>query len=119
MRIRNLLGITLLALAFNACLYNNEEVLTGSCDTSAVKYSTEVAVIMDENCNGCHSTDQHQGGVVLDNYAKTVSYVKNGRLMGSILHKYGYDAMPKGASKLDNCSISKLKAWIDAGYPNN
>lgn len=116
-----LVVFTVLLLVFSSCLYKNEEDITGivSCDTSAVKYSTDIVRIMDENCNGCHSTDQHQGKVILDTYAQTVVYVKNGKLMGSILHKSGYDAMPKNAAKLDNCSIATLNAWIKAGYPNN
>lgn len=116
-----LVGFILITFVFSSCLYENEEEIKGVtvCDTSVVKYSIDIVRIMDESCNGCHSTDQRQGGVVLDNYNSTVKYVKNGGLLGSVLHKAGYSAMPKGSSKLDACSLALIDAWIKAGYPNN
>ena len=114
-------GIVLIVVSLSSCYYNNEEDLTGviACDISAVKYSTDVAKIMDDYCNACHSTDQKQGKVILDSYSQVATYVKNGKLMGSIQHKFGYSAMPKNAGRMNNCSIATIKAWIDKGYPND
>ena len=38
---------------------------------------------------------------------------------GSIKHDSGYKAMPQNATKLDDCRISKVEAWITAGALNN
>jgi cytochrome c553 len=39
--------------------------------------------------------------------------------MGCIEQQPGFDAMPKGASKLSDCDIARIRAWVAAGQPNN
>lgn len=40
-------------------------------------------------------------------------------LVGNIRHDAGFPAMPQGGAKLDDCKIALIKAWVDAGAPNN
>ena len=58
-------------------------------------------------------------GVILDTYNGVKTQDLNGRLMGSMNHNNNYAAMPKGAGKLDNCTLTKIQQWINSGTPNN
>ncbi|MFN5630253.1 MAG: hypothetical protein ACK48W_13315 [Bacteroidota bacterium] len=111
----------LVALSFSSCYYDNEEELYPSvitCDTITVTYSNSVAPILTSSCNGCHSSASPSGGVILDSYSQASVYALNGKLYGVVSHTSG-SPMPKGGSKIDNCSIAKIKKWAAAGAPNN
>jgi hypothetical protein len=43
----------------------------------------------------------------------------NGQLYGTINHESGYSPMPQGEAKMDDCSIAKIKKWVDAGSADN
>lgn len=112
----------LLMIALQSCYYDNEEELypgSTGCDTSNVSYSADVAGIMEINCNGCHGSGFHQGGVITDNYNDLKTIAENGRLWGAINHEDGYKPMPENSPKLPDCELSKIRSWIDAGYPQN
>lgn len=89
------------------------------CDTLNVSFSTHVFPIMQNNCTGCHSGNQPQGGVLLSSYATIAASAASGKLLGSVMHNPGYIPMPLGAPKLDNCKITQIKKWIENGSPNN
>lgn len=106
----------------SGCYYDSEEYLYGmiSCDTlSEVSYSLNIAPLMDEYCNVCHATGSALGGVILDNYESVMSEAISGNLYGAISHGEGFTAMPKNSTKLDDCTISKVKQWIDNGTLDN
>lgn len=114
----------LLLSSLGGCYYDKEEILypAGSCDTATVTYGATVSGIINTNCNVCHSTasaNANGGGIQLDSYTKLKVYVDNGRLMGSINHAGGFSPMPKNATKLNGCDISKIQAWVNKGAPNN
>ena len=93
----------------------------GLCDTSNIKYSTTVSVIISNNCNGCHGTTavQNGGGVVLSDYPNLATQIANGNLMGDINFVSGHNAMPKGGNQLSSCDRNKIQQWINRNYPNN
>lgn len=106
------------------CYYDNEAYLYpdgGGCDTTGTAYAATILPIMDTYCNSgsCHSSSANSGDVTLDNYASTVAWVENGKLLKSIQHASGASAMPKNSSKLSACNITKVAHWIEIGYPNN
>lgn len=122
--------IMILLVAFLAiiagCYYDNEERLypevASGCDLSAVTYSANVKPILQASCYSCHSNSNalhNGGGVALENFADVVSLANNGKLMGTIRHGPGYQAMPNGGGKLTDCEINQLQTWIDNGKPNN
>lgn len=117
------LFITLLALAsFPGCYYDNETFLYGkgsACDTSDVRYGQQVRGILGSNCVACHNLNQANGMVRLDDYTNVKARVADGSLLGSIKHEAGFVAMPPSGSKLSNCDIAILQAWINRGAPNN
>ena len=109
--------------AFTACYYDKEEELYGlggPCDASNVTYGVTITQILQQyGCLGCHSGVSASGGVRLDSHSGVNTQVNNGNLFGSINHNPGYSAMPKGGNKMLSCDINKIKAWIDAGSPDN
>ena len=91
-----------------------------TCDTSNVTYSNTVNAIITTKCAtaGCHA-DIYTTGIDLSTYAGVASIAASGKLMASITHSGSASAMPKGLPKLDDCSIAKIKKWVDDGAPNN
>lgn len=97
----------------------NNRCESNNCDTLNVSFAVHIQPLIQNNCTGCHSGIQPQGGVRLDSYATIAAAAASGRLLGSVMHSPGYAAMPQGAPKLDNCKITQIKKWIDNGTPNN
>lgn len=124
---KKLITIVLLAL-LAGCYYDNEEELypggNGDCDTTNVTFSGTVLPVIDANCKSCHSGGAPQGNVSLDSYASISAAGKipegqYGSLYGAINHSQGNSPMPKNGTKLQDCTIRQIKAWIDAGTPDN
>lgn len=101
------------------CYYDVEEELYGTgCNAGTVTYSSTIkGLLSGYGCLGCHSGGNANGGVQLDAHATVVTNIN--RVWGAINHHSGYRQMPDGGSKMSPCDISKVKAWIDAGTPNN
>lgn len=89
------------------------------CDTSVYSYSKAVQPVMQTYCTGCHSASLASGGVNLDNYVGIAAVASNGKLYGTIAHISGYKTMPLGSASVPTCQITKIKKWVDSGYPNN
>jgi hypothetical protein len=107
---------------FNSCYYDKEEELygAGGCDTTQVTYSVTINTIINNNaCLTCHSGPSPIGGFSLQGYANVVAKVNDHRLLGALYHASGFAPMPQGMPKLSQCELNKVKAWIDAGAPNN
>ena len=117
---KSLTAILAFAL-FTGCYYDVEEELYGNCNTTNVTYSQTITNIMSNYaCLNCHSTPVSNGATFsLTTYANVKAQVDANRLYGSINHQSGFAPMPQGASKMNQCDINKVKAWIDAGAPNN
>lgn len=116
--------ISILALfLFPGCFKDNEKNLypvAGTCDTTAVTYLNTVAPLLQSNgCTACHSGSAPSGNISLQTYASVRAVAMNGKLFGAINHSPGFSPMPKGGNQMSGCSISKIKAWIDAGSINN
>ncbi|HMG15561.1 MAG TPA: hypothetical protein VK590_08950 [Saprospiraceae bacterium] len=109
-------------MSLSGCYYNNEEELLGTvvCDTSAVKYSTDVSAIISANCLPCHSTTTKEFGITLEGYSNLKANVgPMGRVLGAIKHSSGYFPMPKDAAQLSSCDINKIDKWVSDGALNN
>jgi hypothetical protein len=95
-----------------------DESNTG-CNTDNVSYAGFVAPLLTTYCTGCHSGAAASGGVTLNTYDGARTVAMNGRLHGAISWASGFARMPQGGAQLPQCSIDKIKSWIDAGAPNN
>lgn len=91
----------------------------GECDTDEVSFSAFVKPLLETHCQGCHSGPTPSGGVDLTTHSNIQVYANNGKLHGSIAHQPGFEAMPQGGEQLDDCTIEKIKSWIDTGALDN
>lgn len=121
-----LLPILIIVLSMQACYNDKADKLygvktTSTCDTSNVSYATIIAPIMQQNCttSGCHDAVTQSGGYNFTVHSGLVTAIVNNRLIGCIRHEAGYNAMPNNGGKLADCDISKIVAWVNAGFPNN
>ncbi|MFN0187475.1 MAG: hypothetical protein ACKVQV_02105 [Bacteroidia bacterium] len=117
----SLILVTLLALLFSGCYYDVEEELypTNSvCDTTEVTYASTIAPILNSSCNSCHSGSAPSGNIDLSNYTNVKLYADDGSLYGSMSHDPNWSQMPQGGNKLDDCTLLKVKKWVDNGTPN-
>lgn len=88
------------------------------CDTNTFTFGA-VQTIINNNCGGCHSSANPQGGINLSDYNNIKQQTQSGKLLGSINHLPGNSAMPKGGNKLEACKITIIQKWAAAGYLNN
>lgn len=122
--IRTILIIAITVIT--GCYYDNEEVLYpklyNPCNDTVVTFSGTVNQIL-QPCFACHSNSAvnagEGGGIKLENHADVLTYVKNGKLMGSIRHDDLFIKMPQTGGKLPDCEIAQLQKWIDNGTLNN
>lgn len=104
---------------------DTSSVTIPQCDTTTItiSYVHDIVPIMENSCgsndNNCHLSGNTASGVVLDNYIDLNGTVLDGSLLGTILHESGYSPMPDGGGQLDNCSINKIKSWINHGAVQN
>jgi hypothetical protein len=114
--------VILISIAvLSGCYYDDPDVLDPNrlvCDTSIVTYSGSVSPVLMGNCTSCHSGPNAANGIKLDTRA-SVLLVGNARLLGAINHSAGYSPMPKNGTKLTDCSIAKIRIWLDNGAPPN
>jgi hypothetical protein len=92
------------------------------CDTNNVSYAKHVQPIIQTNCYRCHDANNAVlfGNVhYLDSYDSLKAHIAEGMIIGNIEHAPGFLAMPKGAKKLNDCDIAKIKAWVNQDTLNN
>jgi hypothetical protein len=121
-----LLVITASLVLMQGCYYDSEEYLfpdTGStCDTVNVTYALSVVPILQDNCLSCHNNSVAValgGNVKLQDYADVKLKADDGKLVGVISHAPGFVPMPQGAVKMNVCSISIIRLWVEGGAENN
>ncbi|WP_291727540.1 c-type cytochrome [Bernardetia sp.] len=112
------------SIIFTACEWKSEEeeIIGTDCDTSQVTLSGTVQPILETNCYRCHSAENAPVagvGINLEEYESLKGFADRGSLLGSISHASGFSPMPKGASKLADCDIKKIEAWIEKGATND
>ena len=123
-------SLVCIGIYVTGCYNDNEQALYGNtkstCDTTASTFAAVISPIIVQNCAvpGCHTNSSYQfnGGVNLDGYANIQKYIKsdNGtNFFGTMRQLPGHSPMPLGAAKLPDCTINKLQAWFNRGYPNN
>jgi hypothetical protein len=106
-----------LSLTYSGCYYDSEEGLYyDNCDTTNVSYTKSIAPICAGYCNSCHSTSEHQGDIITDNYGSVKQY--KDRIIAAINHT-GPSNMPKGGGSLSECDLTKFDIWVRKGMPEN
>jgi len=87
------------------------------CETAGISYVGFIQPLVQAKCQGCHSAASAQGGIVLATYDQVKTLGLNGKLYAAVTRTTNW--MPNGGAKLDPCSLDKIKAWVDAGAPQN
>jgi hypothetical protein len=100
----------------SSCYKDNKEDLynTGTnCDTNIISWNKDIQPIVQNSCalSGCHNTTTPSAGYDFTTFSGVKLMVDNNRFYDVI----SSGTMPKGASKLDDCSIEKIKIWIRNG----
>ena len=128
MNMRKHIPVIILALILTGCYYDKEDQLYpapttttpgAGCDTMNVTYTNTIKPIMDASCAmaGCLDAATKSNGWDVSTYSAAKTTATSGRLMGSLRHETKFYPMPKDLPKLDDCTISKIQAWINAGTP--
>ena len=119
--LKYILFAAIIAAGVCSCYYDSEEGLypsiSSTCDTTNVTYTLKIAPVFTANCLSCHSNSTYisnGGGVVKLQYYVDVKANLNQAYSDILIGK-----MPKGGAKLDDCTISLLTIWKNAGAPNN
>jgi hypothetical protein len=111
------------ALIYSGCYYDKAELVypqPAICDTVNMKYSADIVPILAANCYVCHGgTASGSAGRKFDTHALLLTYVNSGELVKAITHTGGVTPMPYNLPKLPECTINKIKAWVNRGAPNN
>jgi len=81
-------------------------------DTLTITYNGYVADVMRQRCTSCHGGSNPSKGLALETYDQVVSSARTGKWYNSMIT----GQMPP-SGKLDDCTLAKLKKWIDDGYP--
>lgn len=128
------LGLAVATLGLlGACSYTQEVPPTVTCASLPVtlSYQTDVLPILKQNCYRCHNAQNYKSLALSAlnmedfNDLKSWSTPANGingesYLIGNVSHSPGFKPMPyDGVGNLDACQIAVLKAWVNAGTPNN
>ncbi len=110
-----LISVGIIIFLFSSCINRNKQDLLSDniCDTTNVKFAATINSVATNYCTSCHGGASPSSGISLEGYNNIANYA-------SACYNAMYNGtMPKGTAKLDDCTIKKFKAWIDAGKPNN
>ena len=129
---KKIIAVSFTLISLCGCYYDNLEELHPNitpCDTSGVvSYTNDINPIMINSCGAtdlaCHKTDAATSGYGLGSYDELFLTIDNsGIFLETIKHDPSISTskwMPKNvSSKIDDCSIQKIEAWINRGRPNN
>ncbi|MEN3041666.1 MAG: hypothetical protein ABDH66_09045 [Bacteroidia bacterium] len=100
---------------FTACKRDKPAPPSGSCpnpDTLQITYNAYVAHVMRQHCTSCHSGSSPSGSVALDSYQSVRLAAERGIWYQVMIN----GSMPPNG-KLDDCTLARLKKWIENGYP--
>jgi len=85
------------------------------CDTTAVSYTGTIKSILDNNCNGCHSSSNP----ILSDYISVKNYLDASKTVFiEAIFYTGLHPMPP-SYQLSDCQKNQTRSWINGGYPNN
>jgi hypothetical protein len=118
----SVLMTVIIMAAIQSCRYDNAEELYPVCnDTATVTYNGTIVPILQANCYRCHGigSSSGSGDIILQDYNVLKTFAADGRFYGNAAHLPGYIPMPYDGGKLSDCDLSKIKKWVDSGYPNN
>lgn len=109
----------LLLAAPSGCYYDNEEERFPdlTCDTVGIRYSVEITQILEDNCYRCHlPSSPSYSGISFETYNQLKTVADNGKLVSRTNDTNA--PMPQ-EGLMSVCNRDKIRAWVNAGAPNN
>jgi len=125
-------SLLIVCVVFVGCYYDKSDMVNPNlallgCDTTNVTYSSTIASILsNSNCLNCHGGSASSGDKLnLDNYATVKASALKGELLPAVRQDVScavcaanYKPMPTSGSKLSDCEVNKIAAWIHQGCKN-
>jgi uncharacterized membrane protein len=109
-----------------SCLNQKEDDLNPKnssntvCDTTGVSYSKNISAILKSNCYTCHSDATADANATLSFESYDMVNADMTEIVRRInLPTSSQSFMPKGGTKLDDCSILQINNWVNKGGQNN
>ncbi|MCX6182985.1 MAG: hypothetical protein NT150_13780 [Bacteroidetes bacterium] len=108
------LALLVVSSVFMVSCSKTSTATTTDCTGVAPTYNADIKAIMTANCtlSGCHNSSA-AGGYNLTTY-EACKNAKD-KIVGSVQHVSGYQAMPQGSGKLDDSTITKIFCWAQNG----
>lgn len=91
---------------------------SSDCDTTNLMYTTNIQNIITTNCVGCHQAPNPSAGIDLSTYSGVAAIAANGMLNGVVTSAANFSPMPP-SGPMNDCNISAITKWVNAGYPEN
>ena len=114
------LAFSVIVIGSTGCYYDVDEELNPElCDTTAMNYQKISAVFQQGTCLSCHSGANADAGLDLSTYAGASQYLNSSSstLIDRITVGNTGAIMPPSGTKLNDCNVSKIRTWINAGFP--
>ncbi len=130
---KKLLPVAAMLVLLGSCYNDKADKLypassaTNTCDTTTIKYSTDIQPIINQYCaiNGCHNTsgDATTGNRDYTIFATVQSEATQSLILNDINGNpgqiRGQNSMPLNLPALSSCDINKITRWVNEGAPNN
>jgi hypothetical protein len=126
--LKNILFFLVTTSLLGSCTYEKAEDLnpvvidttqTTTCDTTSITFNNTIKPLFIAKCgtdnSSCHKDENSSSGIPLLEYPSVVGQVDVGKLLSSVTRDGNAEEMPQGQPKLDDCSINKIRAWINQG----
>jgi hypothetical protein len=119
------LVVALMATSANEMASQNIRVIRGDRPDSTLSYKEVIEPLLSANCNfsGCHGNGSRAGGVNLENYTSTLSWVDAYRPLNSLLYlsliKHDPLRRMPPAGPLHSYKIKQVSIWIEQGALQN
>ncbi len=126
--LKNVFAFSIIACWLTSCTYEKAEdmepgagdtLLAEVCDTSVITFTASLKPLFISKCgtdnSSCHQDENSTSGIPLLEYPSVVGQVDVGKLLSSVTRDGNAEEMPQNENKLDDCSINKIRAWINQG----
>ena len=99
---------------------SSSDLITPTNNTVTIKYSSDIASIINGNCLNCHASPPSNGAPM---QLTTYNDVKNAILTGSLIDRVSRaqgsgGMMPQAGMRLPQATIDKIIKWQTDGFVN-
>ncbi|MEO8235206.1 MAG: cytochrome c [Flavobacterium sp.] len=120
MNIKHFFIIAFLAILSSCTNDSTSDITIPTNDSLTIKYSTDIASIINSNCLSCHTSPPTNGAPMqLTTYDDVKNAILNRGLIDRISRTQGaVGMMPNGGTRLPQATIDKIIKWQTDGFVN-